>query len=119
MAGTIVDAALLARPTALLEARDTSIGDPAMNEIDIATCLRDAMLVVVKCGGPVLIAALIVGLVTSLVQAVTQIHEQTLAFLPKAAVVCGTLMLLGPFMQSTLLRFAHEIFDRLVVVGGS
>ena len=75
-------------------------------------------MVVLKLGGPPLAMALGVGLVMSLVQAVTQIHEQTLAFVPKVVVIGGALVVLGPFMMLTLTGFAHLIFDRLVAVGG-
>ena len=53
-----------------------------------------------KMGGPTLLAALAVGVLMSLVQAVTQINEATLAFVPKAAVIIGDLALTGPFMLS-------------------
>ena len=54
-----------------------------MNDADIAVLLRDGMLVMLKLGGPPLLVALAVGLVVSLLQAVTQINEATLAFVPK------------------------------------
>ena len=64
-------------------------------------------------------SALLVGLVVSLLQAVTQIHEQTLAVVPKIAAVICTVVVLGPFMLTTLNDFARLVFDRLVAVGGS
>jgi flagellar biosynthesis protein FliQ len=54
-----------------------------MNDTDTALMLRDGMLVMLKLGGPPLLVALAVGLVVSLLQAVTQINEATLAFVPK------------------------------------
>ena len=74
---------------------------------------------VLKLGGPVLLVALAVGLVMSLVQAVTQINEQTLAFVPKVVAIGLTLLLMGPFIRTTLTDFAHVMFDRLVLAGGS
>ncbi len=77
------------------------------------------MLVTMKLGGPVLVTALIVGLLISFIQAVTQINEATLAFLPKVAAIGVTLLLLGPYMVRTLDNFSHQIFDRIVLIGGS
>jgi flagellar biosynthetic protein FliQ len=90
-----------------------------MNEGDIGAVLRETVTVVLKLGGPPLIAALVVGLVMSLVQVITQINEQTVAFVPKAAAVVGSLVVLGPFMLATLSDFVRLLFDQLVAVGGS
>ena len=90
-----------------------------LDDAGVAAALRDMLLVTLKLGGPPLLAALAVGLVVSVLQAVTQISEQTLAFVPKVAAVVGALALLGPFMLSTLRAFAQLLFDRLVVIGGS
>jgi flagellar biosynthetic protein FliQ len=90
-----------------------------VNEADTALLLRDGMLVLLKLGGPPLLVALMVGLLVALLQAVTQINEATLAFLPKALALCLALVLLGPFMLSTLSGYTHELFDRLVAIGGS
>jgi flagellar biosynthetic protein FliQ len=89
-----------------------------MQEADLSQLLRETMLVLLKLGGPVLAVGLVVGVVMSLVQAVTQIHEQTLAFIPKMAAIVATLMLAGPFMLATLRDYATNLFDRLIAVGG-
>jgi flagellar biosynthesis protein FliQ len=81
--------------------------------------LRDGMIVMLKLGGPPLMVALIVGLLIALLQAITQINEATLAFLPKILAIGVALMFLGSFMMSTLTTFSHQIFDRIVVIGGS
>ena len=85
---------------------------------DTALALRETMVVVLKLGGPTLIAALVVGVIMSLVQAVTQLNEATLAFVPKAMVVIGTLMLTGQFMLTTMTDYAQALFDRMVAIGG-
>jgi flagellar biosynthetic protein FliQ len=90
-----------------------------MGEGDVGAAMREAVIVVLKLGGPPLVVALLVGLVVSLLQAITQIHEQTLAAVPKIAAVIGTVVVLGPFMLTTLNDFARLVFDRLVAVGGS
>jgi flagellar biosynthesis protein FliQ len=90
-----------------------------MNDTDLAALLRDAMLVMLKLGGPPLMVALVVGLVISLVQAITQIHEVTISFVPKVLAIGMTLLLMGPFMLSTLSSYAHLLFDRIITIGGS
>ncbi len=89
-----------------------------MNDGDVAGVLRETMTVILRVGGPVLAVALAVGVVMSIVQAVTQINEPTLAFVPKVAAICGALILAGPFMFAALNDYARAMFDRLVVVGG-
>ncbi len=89
-----------------------------MNAGDVAAVLRLTMIVTLKLGGPILAVALVVGVLMSILQAVTQINEQTLAFVPKVAGILGALILAGPFMMATLTDYAHALFDRLVAVGG-
>lgn len=90
-----------------------------MGAPDIAALLRDCMMVVVKLGTPILGVSLLVGLTISFVQAITQINEMTLSFVPKVIAIGLTLMLLGPFMASTLADFGRRVFDQVIVVGGS
>ncbi len=80
--------------------------------------LRDAMVVLLKLGGPALLAALVVGLVISLFQAVTQINEATLAYVPKLLAIGGALALTGPFMLATLADYTQGLFDRMIAIGG-
>jgi flagellar biosynthetic protein FliQ len=90
-----------------------------MNETDVAALIHDCMIVTMKMSFPLLCVALIVGLLISFIQAVTQINEATLAFLPKVVAIGLALMVLGPFMAATLSGFSHRIFDKIVAVGGS
>lgn len=90
-----------------------------MNDADIAVLLRDGMLVVLKLGGPPLLVALGVGLLIALLQAITQINEATLAFVPKVIALGVALIMLGPFMLSTLSDYTHILFDRIIAIGGS
>ena len=89
-----------------------------MGDAEVAAALRETLWVVLKLGGPLLLAALAVGLAVSLIQAVTQINEATLVFLPKVLVLGGALALLGPFMMETLNNYTHVLLDRLLTVGG-
>ena len=90
-----------------------------MNDTDTAMLLRDGMMVMLKLGGPPLLVALAVGMLMSLLQAVTQINEATLAFVPKVFAIGVTLLLLGPFMLATLSGYTRMLFDRIIVIGGS
>lgn len=63
--------------------------------------------------GPLLVIALVVGLIISIFQATTQIQEQTLAFVPKIVAVLLGIILLGPWMLSHMLSYANEIFSNL------
>lgn len=67
---------------------------------------------------PILIIALVVGLLVSIFQATTQIQEQTLAFIPKIAAVLLCLVLFGPWMLSRMLSFTTDIFSHLSQFGG-
>ncbi len=90
-----------------------------MNGTDVAALIHDSMIVTMKLSCPVLGVALVVGLLVSFVQAITQINEATLAFLPKILAIGLALMMLGPFMAATLSGFAYRVFDRIVAIGGS
>ncbi len=69
-------------------------------------------------GAPVLVAALAVGLVVSLLQAVTQVQETTLSFLPKLLAVAAVLVLLGPWMLRQLIDFTTAIWQTGGLGGG-
>jgi len=81
--------------------------------------MREAIWVSLQLAGPPLAAMLAIGLVVSLVQALTQIQEPTLAFLPKLAAMVGLLVLLGPFMGGVLRVWAGTLFDQVVALGGA
>jgi flagellar biosynthetic protein FliQ len=89
-----------------------------VGESEMAGALRETLWVVLKLGGPMLIVMLLVGLVVSLLQAVTQINEPSVVFLPKLLVVVATLTLLGPFMVSTLNEYTQSLMSRMITVGG-
>ena len=89
-----------------------------MGEGEVGAALHATMVVVLKMGGPALIAALVIGVFMSLFQAVTQINEATLTFVPKAVVIVGMLALTGPFMLSTLSEYTQSLFDQMIVIGG-
>lgn len=82
-----------------------------------ATIGRETLLSVLFTIGPVLITALLIGLLIGIFQAATSINESTLTFVPKLIVVLGILALSGPFMMSTLTGFFLTVFSEIARVG--
>ncbi|KQQ44327.1 flagellar biosynthetic protein FliQ [Methylobacterium sp. Leaf125] len=82
--------------------------------IDVA---RDGIFVFLKVAGPIMLVALVVGLVVSLFQALTQIQEQTLIYVPKIVAVFATLLLMLPFMGDALGSYMARIAARIVSGG--
>jgi flagellar biosynthetic protein FliQ len=81
--------------------------------------MREAMWVSLQLAGPPLLAVLAIGLIVSFIQALTQIQEATLAFLPKLAAMVFLLLYLGPFMAGVMRGWAANLFDQVVAVGGA
>lgn len=67
---------------------------------------------------PMLVGALLMGIFVSIFQAVTQINEQTLSFIPKILVIVGALMIFSPWMSDTLTNYTKEVFLTIPMVGG-
>jgi flagellar biosynthesis protein FliQ len=84
-----------------------------MDSADVLEIARESMIVVLKVGAPIMIASLVVGLVISLFQALTQIQEATIAFVPKVLVIFTVFLLSMPFMLSTLVSFTQELAGRI------
>ena len=81
---------------------------------------RDALVMTVMLSAPLLLAALVTGLVIGLFQAATQINEQTLSFIPKLLAMVVVLMATGPWILSTMLNYTSDLIVNVVprVVGG-
>jgi flagellar biosynthesis protein FliQ len=75
--------------------------------------LKNLMFQALALSAPVLVTAMVVGLAVSLFQAVTSIHEQTLAFVPKVLAMVGVLLLLMPWMVRTLLEFTTAVIEKI------
>ncbi|MGE5593368.1 MAG: flagellar biosynthesis protein FliQ [Betaproteobacteria bacterium] len=84
-----------------------------MTEGVIAGIGQRAILVALEVAAPVLVLALVAGLVVSVFQAVTQIQEMTLALVPKVLAVIVALVVFGPWMMRTLVEFTRELFTNL------
>lgn len=71
----------------------------------------EAVWLAFRLGVPLLIVGMLVGLIIAILQAATQVHEQTLTFAPKVIIVALTLLALGPWMINSLIDFTNNIFD--------
>ncbi len=71
---------------------------------------NQAMKVTMMLAAPMLLGALVVGILVSLFQAVTQINEQTLSFIPKILVIVVSLIMLSPWMMETITSFTHDLY---------
>jgi flagellar biosynthetic protein FliQ len=78
-----------------------------------AELLQRALTLVLTVGGPMLLAALLVGIIISLVQAVTQVQEQSLTFIPKLVVVAVVFVITLPWMMRAMVEFTVGLFQSL------
>lgn len=88
-----------------------------MNTADVIQVLRDALWVTAIVSGPFLIVGLVIGLIISLVQAMTQLQEATLTFVPKVVVLGLLIVVFGPFAINRLIEFTQELMDRAISLG--
>lgn len=79
----------------------------------VTTLAAEALRVAIMLAAPPLVVGLVVGLVVSLFQAATQINEATLSFIPKLIAVCVTLVILGPWMLSSMLDYMRHMFTSM------
>lgn len=83
----------------------------------VTEILQAAMIAALKLSAPILIVSVAIGLVVSIFQAATQIHEQTLTFVPKLVAIAAILVILGPWMMETMNNFMVYIFEMIKKVG--
>ena len=81
-----------------------------MNQDTVVSIVTHAMEVGLKVSLPILLVGLIVGLVISVFQAVTQIQEQTLSFIPKVVALVAVVAIAGPWMLDTLVTWTQELW---------
>ena len=85
-----------------------------MNEVEVLDISREAIFTLIKVVSPVLLVALFIGLIIGIFQALTQIQEMTLAFVPKILGVFFTLILLFPFLLNQMRMLSDTLFDKIV-----
>lgn len=84
-----------------------------MTKETVVRILQDGIWQVIYIAGPVLVTALIVGLIVAVFQAITSIQEQTLTFVPKILAILGMIALLGSWMLSTLSDYVIRLFNMI------
>ncbi len=81
-----------------------------MNNAEVMDIMRSALMVAMKLSAPTLILSMVVGILISILQAATQIHEQTITFVPKLFVIALICLFTGSWMLTTLQDFTKELF---------
>jgi flagellar biosynthetic protein FliQ len=81
---------------------------------DVLPTLSSALVLMLKLAAPILLLSMLVGLVIAIFQAATQIHEQTLTFVPKLFVIVLVLLLVGNWMVNNLESFMDGIFEMML-----
>lgn len=84
-----------------------------MSQNDVMFLAKEALLTTLMVGGPILGVCLLVGLLVSIFQAMTQIQEQTLTFIPKILAIIAVMLLLGPWMLNVLTGYTANLFNQL------
>lgn len=82
-----------------------------MTEGQVLTIMKEALLVALKLSLPLLLVSMVIGLIIAIFQAATQIHEQTLTFVPKVIAIGLLLLILGSWMASVIIDFMKYLFD--------
>ena len=88
-----------------------------MTEVEVLEISREAVFTLLKVVTPILSVALFVGLIIGIFQALTQIQEMTLAFVPKIISVFLTIILLFPFMLNQMRTLTESLFNRITTGG--
>jgi flagellar biosynthetic protein FliQ len=89
-----------------------------MNNDTVVSLATDGMALALKIGLPLMLSGLVVGLVISVFQAVTQIQEQTLTFIPKILVTVAVVIIAGPWMLDQLESYARELYLQIPTLTG-
>lgn len=79
----------------------------------VVEVVNQAIKVALMLSAPMLIGALLVGVLVSIFQAVTQINEQTLSFIPKILVIIAALVIFSPWMMETMVAYTRELFTSI------
>ncbi|HZV72510.1 MAG TPA: flagellar biosynthesis protein FliQ [Conexibacter sp.] len=90
-----------------------------MNQDTVIHLSQQVMELAMKVGGPLMLVGLAIGLIVSVFQAVTQIQEQSLSFIPKIVGVAAVIVIAGPWMLGQLLGYTAELYRSIpALVGG-
>lgn len=88
-----------------------------MNDTEVIETARQALIISIEIGAPVLLVGLVIGVAIALVQALTQVQEITLVFVPKILAIFLALFFFLPFMMTRLVVFMETLADRMIGLG--
>lgn len=88
-----------------------------MEPVQVIDVARDALFVLLKVAAPIMLVGLAVGLAIALIQALTQIQEMTLTFVPKILAIFVAVIVLLPYMMTQLIDFGRGLADRIISIG--
>ena len=89
-----------------------------MNQDTVVSLVADMMAVALKVALPLLLAALVIGLMVSIFQAVTQIQEQTLSFIPKVIGIVVVILVAGPWMLDEVVSYTQRLYEQIPTLIG-
>ena len=89
-----------------------------MDQDTVTHLITNGMALTLKISMPLLLVGLVVGLLVSIFQAVTQIQEQTLAFIPKIVAIAAVLVILGPWMLGQVLSYTNDLYQSIPALVG-
>jgi flagellar biosynthetic protein FliQ len=89
-----------------------------MNISEAVNLLRGGVVQTLLISAPLLLIAMVVGLIISIFQATTSIQEQTLTFVPKIAAILGALILFGPWILASMVQFTVRLFGKIPGMNG-
>ena len=78
---------------------------------------RLTFLVILKAGGPIMAAGLMIGLIIAVFQTLTSIQEMTLTFVPKIIIIFAAVIVFMPFMMTSVIDFTNTLYDKIVGLG--
>ena len=84
-----------------------------MNEADALDIVQSAIWTVILASAPAVVAAMVVGVAIALLQALTQVQEITLTFIPKIVVILVVIALTGPFIGAEIYAFTTQVYSRV------
>jgi len=87
-----------------------------MNENMLLAIMQDSFMTLVLIAGPILLTALVIGLIVSILQATTQIQEQTLTFVPKLIAILLIFVVMGPYFISVLTGYFNRMVDYILII---
>ena len=88
-----------------------------MKQADVLEISRLTFFVILKAGGPIMAAGLVIGLIIAVFQTLTSIQEMTLTFVPKIIIIFAAVIVFMPFMMTSVLEFSNTLYDMIVGLG--